>query len=82
MNLENGMNSPVTPVVKKKSNGQLFKEKFGYSKTMKRLMKKHEVSSIAEYKEIRKARKKKENKLAKDHRATVQAKRKAKGTKK
>jgi hypothetical protein len=73
------MNSPVTP---KKSNGQLFKEKFGYSKTMKSLIKKNNVSTIEEYKEIRKARKKKENKMARDHRALVQAKGKSKPAKK
>lgn len=41
-----------------KSKGQLFKEKTGYSKTMKRLMKKHQVSTVEEYRSIRKNAKK------------------------
>lgn len=81
MNIENDMNSRLTenqPVVKKKSNGQLFKEKFGYSKTMKRLMRKHKVNTLEEYKKIRRARKKKEDAFQKEHRSIVQAKGKPK----
>lgn len=76
------MNSQEQPLVKKKSNGQLFKEKFGYSKTMRRLMTKHKVSSVEEYRKIRRARKKKEDAFQKEHRSIVQAKRKTSTTKK
>lgn len=78
MNIENDMNSQEKPVVKKKSNGQIFKEKFGYSKTMKRLMRKHKVNTLEEYKAIRRARKKKEDAFQKEHRSIVQAKGKPK----
>jgi hypothetical protein len=44
----------------KPSNGQLFKEKVGYSKTMKRNMAKHGVETPEDYRKIRKARKKRE----------------------
>lgn len=56
------MNSQVEiPVKKRKSGGQLFKEKFGYSKSMKRNMQNHGVSTVEEYREIRKERQKKED---------------------
>lgn len=38
---------------KRKTNGQIFKEKHGYSKTMKRLAKKYEVT-VEEYRVSRK----------------------------
>jgi hypothetical protein len=52
------------PVKKKKTGGQLFKEKFGYSKSMKKNMQKHGLDpmaysdSINEYRAIRKKRRK------------------------
>lgn len=49
----------------KKSNGQKFKEKNGYSKTMKRLLNKHKVD-YNEYKILRKARKKRQLAMARD----------------
>lgn len=54
------MNSEETTEAKapEKSKGQLFKEKVGYSKTMKRLMTKHGVTSLEEYRAIRKRKKK------------------------
>lgn len=49
---------------KKPTKGELFKKANGYSKTMKRNLAKHDLSSnmIGNYKEIRKARKKIEKK--------------------
>jgi len=44
--------------VPKKSKGKLFKEAYGYSKTMKRLMQKYHCSSIEQYREVRKRNKK------------------------
>lgn len=41
----------------KKSNGQIFKELKGYSKTIKRLMQKHNCSSVEEYRTLRKKNK-------------------------
>lgn len=51
------METSETPVQKKKSNGQLFKERNGYSKTMKRLMIKHDTD-LNGIRAKRKARKK------------------------
>lgn len=73
----NDMNSQEISSVKNKSNGQLFKEKFGYSKTISRLMKKHQVT-IEEYKEIRKERNKKRKTLQQEHHRKVKALRKSK----
>jgi hypothetical protein len=42
---------------KKVSNGEIFKKTHGFSKTMKRLMQKHEVYTVAEYRVLIKARK-------------------------
>ena len=39
----------VKPVVPEKSKGQLFKEKYGYSKTLKRNMKRKGASTPQEY---------------------------------
>ena len=51
------MNAP-TVAKKKKSNGQLFKEQFHYSKSMKRNMLQHGLAptsdSLADYRDIRK----------------------------
>lgn len=47
----------VKPVVPTKSKGQLFKEKNGYSKTMKRNMKKHNCRTPEQYRDIRNSRK-------------------------
>lgn len=40
--------------MEKKTKGQLFREANGYSKTRKRLMSKHGVSTIGEYRAIAK----------------------------
>lgn len=64
-------------VVPEKSNGQLFKEKVGYSKTMKRLMTKHGVDTPDEYRAIRKARRKRQQKIKADKHALAKANRKA-----
>jgi hypothetical protein len=45
-------------VTKKKSNNQLFKEQYGYSKTMSNLMKKHGVGTPEAYRKIRNAKRK------------------------
>ena len=68
MNAEEMKVTPTDiPVVPQKSKGQLYKERFGISKTMKRNMKKAGLdlsllgkgeSIIAQYKQLRKARKK------------------------
>lgn len=63
--------------VPKKSKGQLFKEKVGYSKTMKRLMTKHGVQTPEEYKKIRKERKKAQRKIVAAKHAKAKAGRKA-----
>jgi hypothetical protein len=79
--INNDMNSPASlnvPAKQGSSKGKLFKEKFGYSKTMKRLLKKHGVSSVEEYKGIRKARKKVEAKGRRDHRDKIRAGKKSK----
>lgn len=49
----------------KKSNGQIFKEKNGYTKTLKRLMNKH-LTDAEGIKALRKARKKKVREHQKD----------------
>lgn len=49
----------------KKSKGQIFKEKNGYSKTLKRLLNKHKVD-YNEYKILRKERKQKQLAMARD----------------
>jgi len=49
----------------KKSRGQVFKEKNGYSKTLKRLLNKHKVD-YETYKIIRKERKQKKLAMARD----------------
>jgi hypothetical protein len=76
---------------KPKSNGQIFKEKNGFSKTMKRNMQKHNLDIIAfsdslnEYRAIRKKRKKKElesNRKVKPVRTTIQPSFKPSGKKK
>lgn len=45
------------------SNGQLFKQRMGYSKSMKRAMDRNEASSLLEYRLLRKQRKKDLQKL-------------------
>lgn len=40
-----------------KSKGQLFKERYGYSKTMKRLMNKYNCKTVEEYRIIRRSKK-------------------------
>lgn len=55
----------VVVIKKKKSNGQIFKEKNGYSKTMKRLLNKYKVD-YNEYKKLRKARKRRALDMARD----------------
>lgn len=51
---ENSVALPIyTRPIPKKSKGQLFKEKHGYSKTMKRLMAKYEAFGLDEYRKIR-----------------------------
>ena len=44
------------------TKGEKFKKQFGYSRTFRRLMNKHNVSNPEDYKKIRKERKKKEKK--------------------
>jgi hypothetical protein len=51
--MEETVNKPKT-----KSNGQIFKETHGYSKSTKRAMAKSGISNFEEYKLVRKARKK------------------------
>ena len=53
MNAQNAAEESASP---KKSNGQIFKEQYGYSKTMKRLMKKYGCSTVQQYRKIRNAR--------------------------
>ena len=62
-----------------KTKGQLFKEKHGYSKTTKRLLKKHGLSDPEELKPLRKARKEKEKKIRKKKHADAAAYRRAHG---
>lgn len=50
----NAQNAAEQSASEEKSKGQLFKEKYGYSKTMKRLMKKYNCSTVQEYRKIRK----------------------------
>lgn len=64
-----------------KTKGQLFKEKTGFSKTRKRLMEKHGVPTVAEYRLIVKNRKKKEKKLQKDKHLAAKLGRKPKKAK-
>lgn len=45
-------------VEKQPTKGQLFKIKFGYSKTMKRLMNQYGVSTLEEYRKIRRKKSK------------------------
>lgn len=52
----------VVPILPKKTKGQIFKEKHGYSLTMKRNMKKYGVTTVEEYRVIRKENKKKRKK--------------------
>lgn len=42
----------------KKSNGKIFKETMGYSKSMKRLMQKYHCTTVEQYRLIRKKNKK------------------------
>lgn len=67
MNTDTAVETEVV-VVPEKSKGQLFKEKYGYSKTMKRNMLKNKCSSIEEYRALRRAKrlKAKENKPIKN----------------
>lgn len=57
------MNSEETVIKKESSKRELFKEKVGYSKTMKSLMTKHGVNTLEDYRIIRKKRKKTERKV-------------------
>lgn len=72
---------------KKPTKGQLFKKEKGYSKTMKRNLQKHsqlgkDLISLADYRQIRKTRKKKEKKIRQEkHQASVLYKRTNKKTK-
>lgn len=68
------------PVVPKKSKGQIFKEKHGYSKTMKRNMKKAGVTSIEDYRKIRKERKKVQSQIAKRKHSVASAQRDSKSS--
>lgn len=55
---ENKEKSPIKLTAEKKpSKGSLFKKRIGYSKTMKKNMKKRGVLTVAEYRLMRKARK-------------------------
>lgn len=73
--------TPVIPKAPQKSKGQLYKETHGISKTMKNLLLKHSVNTVDEYKVVRKARKKRQNELAKAKRDRVKAGKKSKDTK-
>lgn len=64
-----------------KSNGAIFKEKNGYSKSMKRSMQKHGSNSLEEYRGICKERRKKQRTIEKSKRATAQANKKSKDSK-
>lgn len=66
--------------VPKKSNGQKFKEKYGYSKTIKRLLRKHGVS-IEEYRRLVKERKKRALALKRDKHAVKSTNRRLSGKK-
>ena len=68
-----------TPVMRKMSNGAIFKKKHGYSKTQKRLMQKHGPTSLEELRDRTKARKKKQTEKRKDKRAIARANRKPAG---
>lgn len=69
-------------VEKKVSKGQLFKAQHGYSKTMKRNMHKHGVTTVEEYKVVRKKRKQAERKIQQDKHSKSTAYKRANGKKK
>lgn len=79
------MNEQQTSSVPTKTKGQLFKEKHGYSRTMKNLLSKHgrkdengvnHPLSLEEYKAARKGIKKLQTKVQKDKHAVAKANRK------
>lgn len=63
---------------KKKTRGELFIEKNGYTLTMKKNIKKSGVSSVEEYRVIRKERKKQQAKLRKARKDKIRANKRAK----
>ena len=69
-------------VVSKPSKEKLFKQKTGYSKTMKRNMRKNNCSTVEEYRVVRKARRLKEAVVVRSKRDAARAGRKVKETKK
>ncbi len=72
-------------VVSKPSKGELFKKKHGYSKTMRKNMKKHDLDphvysdSLNEYRGIRKKRRKERKLTMKAKKDKIRAGRKVKG---
>lgn len=67
---------------KKKTKGERCIEKNGYTLTMKKNIKKSGVSSVEEYRVVRKERKKQQAKLKKAKRDRVRANKRAKDEKK